>query len=156
MFIRYEKINARKLVGISAEMSISRDTTPELFSRFMKLISGRFSEFRPTIYDLRVFPPGLPVSFDTLYVKWAAIEQSTCSDLPEQFGEFSLSEGEYAVFLHKGTASDAGGTFGYIFGEWLPSSGRKIDDRPHFDLLQQGYDPSDPTAEHEIWIPVTS
>lgn len=46
------------------------------------------------------------------------------------------------------------GTFGYIFGTWLPNSGYIMDDRPHFEILGAKYKNNDPESEEEIWIPI--
>jgi len=42
----------------------------------------------------------------------------------------------------------------YIFGEWLPKSGYTLDDREHFEILFEGYNPVDSEATEDIYIPV--
>ena len=44
--------------------------------------------------------------------------------------------------------------FQYIFGTWLPNSTYLLADRPHFEVLGEGYKNNDPTSEEEIWIPI--
>ncbi len=43
----------------------------------------------------------------------------------------------------------------YIHEIWLPESGYVIDDREHFEKLEEGYIPLDENATEEIWIPIT-
>ncbi len=154
MFIRYDKIKSRHLTGLSAEMSLNDDGTFELFSGFMRLLMPVVKEVKFPVYDLRIFPGNQPVMPETKYVKWAAVETNKLPEIPDNMQNFSLIEGEYAVFLHKGSSTNAGVTFHYIFNKWLPEAAVKIDNRPHFDILLPGYKPNDPMAEHEIWIPI--
>jgi AraC family transcriptional regulator len=65
-----------------------------------------------------------------------------------------LFEGLYAIFLHKGPASQGLKTYNYIFLNWLPESGYVLDDRPHFAIMGPKYLHEDPASEEEIWIPV--
>jgi AraC family transcriptional regulator len=67
-----------------------------------------------------------------------------------------LKGGLYAVFQHKGGPATGFKTFSYIFGTWLPASDYVLDARPHFELLGEKYNGSEPDSEEEIWIPVKS
>jgi AraC family transcriptional regulator len=67
---------------------------------------------------------------------------------------FELPAGLYAVFLHRGPASEGQRTFQYIMGTWLPASGYELDSRPHFELLGEKYKNDLPDSEEEIWIPI--
>ncbi len=66
---------------------------------------------------------------------------------------YELEGGLYAVFTHLGPATDLS-TVMYIFQDWLPLSDYVLDDREHFEVLPQGYKPTDPNAREEFWIPV--
>lgn len=72
----------------------------------------------------------------------------------DEMDTYVLKGGTYAVFTHVGPASAFKKSMQYIFEEWLPSSGYKIDDREHFELLEEGYNPMDENATEEIWIPI--
>lgn len=147
----------RRLAGLKARMSFVDDRTSELWRTFRSReseISDRIgmNSFSVKVYDLYYsfsnFDPA--AEFD----KWAAAEIRNTGAVPVQFAETTIPKGEYAVFIHRGTPADAPRTFGYIFGTWLPNSEFVIDQRPHFEVLPAGYDPFDPEAEEEIWIPV--
>jgi AraC family transcriptional regulator len=60
----------------------------------------------------------------------------------------------YAVFTHRGPASTFARTAGYIYGVWLPASDYMLDARPHLAVMGPDYDPQDPEAEEEVWVPV--
>ena len=57
-------------------------------------------------------------------------------------------------FLHRGPASEGMKTYQYIFQTWLPVSGYRLDDRPHFAVMGEKYKKEDPDSEEEIWVPV--
>ena len=142
------------LAGVSRRVSFVDDRTSEIWRDFRAredAIDGRVGR---EAYSVKVYDSGYSfASFDSgaEFEKWAAAEVSgPC----EGFEMLAIPAGQYAVFVHKGTAAEAPGTFGNIFGEWLPRSEYELDRRPHFEILPAGYDPFDPDAEEEIWIPV--
>ena len=106
---------------------------------------------------MQVYDPRL--SFEdfnenTRFEKWAAVEVADFESIPDSMESIILSEGLYAVFLHKGAASEGARTFSYIFGTWLPGSEYQLDNRPHFEILGEKYKNDDPASEEEVWIPV--
>jgi AraC family transcriptional regulator len=88
------------------------------------------------------------------FEKWAAVEVTGPGFIPPGMETIILPEGPYAVFIHRGAASDGPKTYQYIFGKWLPSSEYLLDDRPHFALMGEKYKNNDPDSEEEIWIPI--
>ena len=91
-----------------------------------------------------------------VFEKWAVVEVSTHNDVPVGMESYSLPGGQYAVFIHNGPASAAPKTMRHIFGKWLPDSEYELDDRGHFEILPEGYDPLDQQAHEEVWIPIRS
>lgn len=90
---------------------------------------------------------------DELFVKWAAVEVTDLDVVPEGMQSYSLAGGFYAVFDHRGPATDTS-TIRSVFGEWLPNAEYVLDNREHFEVLPENYDPFDPDAHEEYWIPV--
>lgn len=157
MFLRFDKVEEKILVGKSLTMSLIHDRTPELWQSFMrerKLIKGVKSDL---LYSLQVYSPDYFMNFNPAneFTKWAGVEINSIENISATMSSFTLPTGEYAVFLHKGPASEGGKTYHYIFQEWLPSSGYGVDNRPHFELLDERYKNNDPSSEEEIWVPVT-
>ncbi len=86
--------------------------------------------------------------------KWAAVEVSDFDNLPDEMEKLILSGGKYAVFAHRGAADSFHQIFQFIFGVLMPNSQYKLDQREHFEILGDNYNPFDPNAEEEIWIPI--
>ncbi|MFK8165482.1 MAG: GyrI-like domain-containing protein [Lewinella sp.] len=145
------------LVGHSQEMSLANDQTRSLFQGFMPQRNTIMGRTDKRVYDLRVYEPGLDfLTFGptTVFTKWAAVEIDGAQTEQAGFHSFHLTGGLYACFEHKGPASDVARVFGYIFQQWLPFSGYQLDDRPHFEIMPEGYQPMAPDAEEQIWIPI--
>jgi AraC family transcriptional regulator len=156
MECRIDLLQEKKLVGKHLIMSFANNKTKELWQSFMpakKLITGIKS---PDLFSLEVYPAGFFDHFNPAneFQKWAAAEVIGFDCVPEGMESITIPAGLYAVFLHKGLASDGPKTYHYIFNEWLPNSGYKLDNRPHFALMGEKYRNDDPGSEEEIWIPV--
>ena len=82
------------------------------------------------------------------------VEVTDFSDVPTGMEQFEMEGGKYAVFIHEGPAAAFPATLAAIFQEWLPSSGHQLDQRPHFECLDQNYRYDAPIAREEIWIPI--
>lgn len=146
----------RHLIGISLEMSLLDNKTQQLWQAFMPRrheVQGRLT----TDYiSMQVYDSAGEAAFSpaTLFHKWAVVEVANFGHVPDGMQTFTLDAGLYAVFDYEGPASGAPRAFGYIFQEWLPKSGYKMDHRPQFEILPEGYNPADPGAREEIWIPL--
>jgi AraC family transcriptional regulator len=154
---RIELLTGKKLVGMKMEMTFSDNKTGELWRNFMqrrKEIKNRVSD---ELYSMQVY--GQSFNFKDFnpnapFEKWAAAGVTDFNSIPDKMEPFVLKGGLYAVFIHKGPASDGPRTFRHIFVDWLPASGFQIDNRPHFEILGAKYKNEDPDSEEEVWIPV--
>ena len=90
----------------------------------------------------------------TEFEKWAVVEVSKIGDIPDGMETYRLNGGEYAVFIHNGPAMTFPKTMQYIFESWFPKSNYEFDDREYFEVLAEGYNPMDPEASEEVWIPI--
>ncbi|BCY28574.1 GyrI-like domain-containing protein [Flavobacterium okayamense] len=157
MFLRIEETKPKKLIGYSTTTSIAEDKTIMVWKKLMprlKEIHNAVSAdlFSLQIYDFKSLEKFTPL---TKFQKYALVEVKDFDSIPEGFEKFELEPGKYAVFLHKGTTQDFMQTTQFIFGEWLPKSEFKLDDRPHFELLGDKYKGHEnPESEEEVWIPV--
>ncbi len=145
------------LVGIHQQMSLTHNTTAQLWQKFMpqrKFIKHTVGD---VLYSLQQYTGVLTLnsfSPDNTFTKWAAVEINDKNDIPENMEVLNLEGGLYAVFLYKGLPADFAPTFIYIFGTWIPESEYDVDDRPHFEVLGDKYSNTSPTSEEEIWIPI--
>lgn len=158
MYLKIEKLASFTLVGRSREMTMASNTTSVLWSDFMRTKTRLEIDTGNELYSLQFYPQLYFDSFDvnSVFTKWAGYRKELNSNTPEGFKELVVPGGLYAVFLHKGLASDFPKTFMYIFDEWLPNSEFEIDDRPHFELLGEKYANNDRNSEEEVWIPIVN
>lgn len=143
------------LVGMNATMSRSDDQTPDLWRSFMprrKEIDHRTNQ---NFISMQIYPGGPSQISDpqATFTKWAAVEVAPSGDTPQGMQRYELGGGLYAVFHHQGPATDLS-TIMFIFQTWLPASDYRLDDREHFEVLPESYQPLDPNAFEDIWIPV--
>ncbi|HSZ25782.1 MAG TPA: GyrI-like domain-containing protein, partial [Cytophagaceae bacterium] len=108
------------------------------------------------LYSMQLYEPLYFDNFnpENSFEKWAAIEVTDFRIVPHEMETIILQTGLYAVFMHKGAASEGIKTFQAIFSIWLPGSDYRIDNRPHFEVLGEKYKNEDPSSEEEIWIPI--
>ena len=149
-------LQSKKLLGLSQEMSLMDNKTPELWKAFRqrsKEVANRSSD---DFISLQEYPVDYFQVFSPVkkYVKWACVEVEDFDSVPERMNSLILEGGLFAVFNYKGTAKDAQTFFQYIYGEWIPNSDYNLDDRPHFEVLGDKYKNNDPNSEEEVWIPI--
>lgn len=145
------------LVGINQKMSLTNNTTAQLWQKFMPMRKLIKQTVGNDLYSLQQYNGVLSLSTfspDNTFTKWAAVEVEHGNDIPENMEALNLSGGLYAVFLYKGLPADYAATFRYIFGTWFPQSDYEVDDRPHFEVLGEKYSNTSPESEEEIWIPI--
>jgi len=143
----------RKVVGLSATMKQNEHhKIPELWKRFMprkKEIKNLVSE---ELIALQIFPEGTKAEIIDEFYIWACVEVSNFKTIPKGLEIFTIPKGNYAVFLHK--VIDASATYHKIMTEWLPTSGYKIDDRPHFQVMGAKYENGSEDSEEAFYVPV--
>lgn len=144
----------KQLVGISLTMRFDADRTPELWRTFMPRRKEITNIISTDLYCMQIYAPNVSFTPQTSFDKWAAVEVASYDSIPANMQGYTLLEGEYAVFIYKGRASDFADSFRYIFMDWLPNSNYQLDNRPHFELLGAKYKNDSPDSEEEIWIPI--
>jgi AraC family transcriptional regulator len=147
----------KKLIGKHLKMSLADNKTFELWRNFMPRRKEIKNNLSPELFSMQVYEESY--SFENFnmaatFEKWAAVEVSDFGTVPAEMECYTLTGGLYAVFIHKGPASEGARTFQYIFGTWLPASDYLLDNREHFELLGEKYKNNDPDSEEEIWIPI--
>jgi AraC family transcriptional regulator len=154
---RIETLPEKKLIGKSLRMSLSNNKTAELWRSFMPQRKTIKNSVCSDLYSIQIYDKSLDFKDfnpQTEFTKCAMIEISDFEDIPEKMETRILNGGLYAVFVHKGMAIDFPKTSQYIFGQWLPNSDYKLDQREHFELLGPKYNPTDENSIEEVWIPI--
>lgn len=150
---------ARKLVGMRIRTTLSEyNATRALWQRFkanLKTISNRMPNtgyYSVQDYEnldyFKAFNPATP------FYKWAAVEVTTFENIPPEMEILFIESGLYAVFIHRGTPATFAQTAQYIYGQWLPSGDYVLNNGPHFEIMDEQYNPANPEAEEEVWVPI--
>lgn len=145
---RLEILPNKILVGKQSRMSFAENRTRELWQSFMPRRKEITNVVNTYLYSLEQYDPHFFDQFDpgAEFIKWAAVEVSGADHVPHHMDVLVLPSGLYAVFIHKGPASKGVETYDYIFRTWLPTSGYKVDDRPHFALMGEKYKNEEPDS----------
>ena len=154
MKTRIEIIGPKILVGMSRKMSLTNDETRALWKSFMPRRDEVRNRATNDYISMQVYGPGDSFTPSTLFDKYALVEVHSADSVPRNMLRYDLAGGQYAVFQHKGPASDYPKSRQFIFDQWLPESDYEPDQREQFDILPEEYDPLDPEAEEELWIPI--
>jgi AraC family transcriptional regulator len=136
------------------EMSLADNKTPDLWRQFMPRRGEIKNRISNDFISLQNYGENWNFSPDKRFEKWALVEVSSVVDIPANMEPYSLQGGKFAVFSHKGPASEAPKIMRYIYGVWMPKSEYTLDVREHFEVLPEGYNPMDPQATEEIWVPI--
>jgi AraC family transcriptional regulator len=146
----------KKFMGMRLPMSISSNRTYELWKSFMPERKEIRNNIGTDLYSIEIYSPGYFDDFnpDAIFEKWAAIEVKSFDRIPLRMETITSPAGLYAVFVHRGPASEGLKMYNYIFNSWLPNSDFMVDNRPHFAIMGEKYKNDDPNSEEEIWIPV--
>lgn len=146
---------AKNLIGMRKKMSLVHFTIAELWQNFsprIPEINGRLNHdlISMAIYEPKHFEDFKP---SNTFERWAAVEVSNLTEVPNEMESYCIPPGMYAVFDYKGLNTNTS-IFQYIFATWLPKSAYSLDNRPHFEVLGAKYKNNDPNSEEEIWIPI--
>lgn len=147
--VRYEDGRALTLVGLCERFNLSNLAgLPLLWQRFVDHGGDAPWLLGKDSYGV-CYHPDERGGFDYL----AAVELSTDRTLAPGFTTLALAPQHYAVFEHHGSLQALKGTFQGLFA-WLAQSGLQQADAALFERYPAGFDPTDPNAAMEIWVPL--
>ncbi|GAB3203281.1 AraC family transcriptional regulator [Pontibacter aydingkolensis] len=146
------------LIGIRTTTTLSANNAVALWASFMPRRKEIANRIEQALYSVQVYPESTSMDKftpETQFEKWAAVEVTEVDTIPESMETLELAGGMYAVFLHKGPASDFYKTAQYIYGTWLPNSEYQLDNRPQFEVMGEKYlGHANPDSEEEVWVPI--
>ena len=156
MFLRTEIASEKKLLGKRVSMSFVNNKTFLLWNSFMPRLKEIQNKKGGELFSLEVYESFSATDFnpEKEFDKWACVEVTNYDVVPAEMETLTVPQGLYAVFLHKGPASEGEKTYRYIFQTWLPESEFIVDSRPHFAVMGEKYKNNSTDNEEEIWIPV--
>lgn len=158
--IKIKEMSSKKLIGISIETSVGNSQAVHAWKEFMPLQKEVPGKKPGTYYSIQDYPEGYLDKFDphAVFTTWAAKEIDASQEINDGLSSVELKGGLYVTFIHKGTAAEIGQSLGYMYGQWIPENGYRIDtDRKHFEVLSKNYGgPTNPNSQEEAWIPIVS
>jgi len=149
---RIEILEAKKLIGFSIATSFQEDKTPMVWRQFMMRRNEIANRISDRLFSLQIYPENF--TRNQSFKKYALAEVSDFDNIPNDFEPFELEKGKYLVFNYQGKAENGPQIFSYIFQTFIPENDIEVDDRPHFEIFGDDYNPSSESAEEEIWIPI--
>ena len=151
-------LSPKKLVGMSINTSLSDYGAPGLWQRFMPQVKSIENKVGGEKYSIQIYDHLFSYSDfhpKLIFKYWVATEVQNFEAVPNEMETLELSGGKYAVFIHEGTVADFQKTLNFIHLEWLPQSEFELDNRPHFELLDERYlGPNNSKSIEEVWVPV--
>ena len=145
-------IEPKKLIGFSITTSFRDDKTQIVWRKFMMRRNEIVNQTSNQLFSLQIYPENFTAN--QTFRKYALAEVSDFNNIPNDFETFELESGKYLVFNYKGKAENGPEIFRYIFQNVIPENQFEVDNRPHFEIFGEDYNPNDDSAEEEIWIPI--
>jgi AraC family transcriptional regulator len=84
----------------------------------------------------------------------AGTEVKSTEEIPAGMVALTIPAGTYAVFTHKGKIQKIDMTMKYIYGSWLPKSGKKLREAPELEIYDQRFKHDSDDSELDIYIPI--
>jgi len=84
----------------------------------------------------------------------AGVEVTAFGDLDPGFAKVSIPARHYAVFSHNDHISAIRTTMRAIWSDWLPRSGRQIEESPTLERYGPEFDPRTGNGGLEVWLPL--
>lgn len=151
-------LESKKLIGMNVQTSLSEFSPASIWEKFMPRLKEIKTKIGTEKYSIQIYDK--PFNYTDFnphitFEYWAATEVDSNDVLPDGMDFLEIPGGKYAIFLHKGDMATFQKILSYIYTEWLPSSGFKVDHRPHFEKLDERYlGHQNPESEEEVWVPI--
>ncbi len=137
------------IVGFGARFDYDNmDGLPALWQRFGPYIGNVPNEVNGTAYG--VVTSSDADGFDYI----AGVEVTSFGDLDPALTKLSIPARHYAVFTHKDHISAIRTTMRAIWSDWLPRSGRQIEESPTLERYGPEFDARTGNGGLEVWLPV--
>src|ERR1041385_4217625 len=101
MFLRIADSPRRLIAGLKHSMSFTNNTTPLLFRSFMPRRNEIVNRVNTDTLCVQNYPEAFFQGFNpnTVFEKWAAVEVTESTSVPDGMETMTIPEGKYAVFL---------------------------------------------------------
>ena len=148
--VEVRKAEARRIVGLA-----HKGAYPEIGQAFEKVSAIATSRgLWPNVKSMLGLYYDDPVAEADLR-SFAALEVSADMALPDGLEEMNVAKGDVAVLLFTGPYSGLKAAYDYLYGDWLPNSGREIRDAPSYEVyLNSPMDTAPEDLLTEICVPL--
>jgi AraC family transcriptional regulator len=147
-------VGSKILVGDMIEMSFNNIQTPTLWRNFMPRRNQILNVISSDLYSVQILKKFEVPNPQSEFEKWACIEVSEVSNIPQNMKVLNIPEGLYAIFHYKGIDTEGYKVFQWIFNQWLPNTDFEFDSRPQFEILSEKYKRNSVDSEEDIYIPI--
>ena len=145
---------ALKIVGLGKMFNQeTRVNIPDLWGQFLP----RQSEIKGTVAS-EGFGVCIPAAEAGAFEYVVGMDVGDASDVPEGMVVREIPTHRYAVFRHNVSSpnlhEDLQPTLDHIWGTWMESGGQTYAEAPDFELYPADFDPGDPNAWLDIYVPI--
>jgi AraC family transcriptional regulator len=145
---------AGKFISITSPDKNNMEIIPKLWQKYMprrhEIKNSKSSSNLGACFELP--SDGDDHSDECFYI--AGTEVENFDSIPAGMEGLTVSAGEYAIFTHKGKLDTFEHTMNYIFGSWLPKSGKKLRNSPTIDFYDHRFKLNQDDSELDVWIPI--
>ncbi|HPV14273.1 MAG TPA: GyrI-like domain-containing protein [Candidatus Cloacimonadota bacterium] len=154
MKVRFEERKPFIVAGVEAENAMDSEAMAAIWAKFISLRDKIPEPVGDFCYGIHYTGK----DYDPKTMKgskyFVGMEIKEPVEMPEELLIHKVPGGYYAVFEYIGSINDIGGAYGYIFGEWLASSGFIPAMGDMFEFYGERYAGESEKSVVEIWLPV--
>ena len=151
---RFEYKKAFTVIGVGADYNLTEpNKNPALWDEFLCQKHRIKGVQRQEAYGI-CYAPKEKETFSDQFHYTAALCVIDDASVPEGMEKIRIPAQKYAVFTHKGPATDMAKTNVFIWKTWLPQSGLEPADAPDFELYGARWNGNKAEGEVEIYVPI--
>ncbi|MBL0385128.1 AraC family transcriptional regulator [Tumebacillus sp. ITR2] len=152
------KVPDFQVVGFSFSTNLKEFVDHQLGQKAYQELLSRAGEMPDKVgnevYLIQVYPtkPGFNAMVD-VFTQIIGYKVSNEARVPSGMMKHEVPANEYAKYTHKGLESELVGTYDYLYGKWLPQSGRQFAGYD-FEIWDDRYKPESPENEIDVHVAV--
>lgn len=147
-----------QVVGLSFSTNLKEFEDHQLGQKAYHELLSRAEEMQgkvgDEVYLLQVYPnkPGFNPMVDA-FTQIIGYKVSNEASVPSGMMKHAVPANDYVKYTHKGLESELVGTYDYLYGQWLPRSGRHFAGYD-FEIWDDRYKPTCPENEIDVHVAV--
>ena len=154
MKVRFEDRKPFLVMGLEVKNAMEGDAMAKAWAKFFSLMDKIPEPIGDCSYGIHFTEEDQDPMSKQGYHYFVGMEIKEAVELPETLELHKVPGGHFAVFDYVGDIAGIGAAYGYIFGEWLASSGYIPAQGEMFELYDNRFAGDSDKSVVEIWIPV--